>query len=58
MLEFILNLLYETQNPEMTISVCIGMFGKQFNLDRVSVARYNRSSNRYVNEFEWLRRPA
>lgn len=54
MLEFILNLLYETQNPEMTISVCIGMFGKQFNLDRVSVARYNRSSNRYVNEFEWL----
>ena len=54
MLEFILNMLYETQNPEMTTSVCIGMFGKQFNLDRVSVARYNRSSNRYVNEFEWL----
>ncbi|MBO4401175.1 MAG: GGDEF domain-containing protein [Selenomonadaceae bacterium] len=54
MLEFILNMLYETQNHEMTISVCIGMLGKQFNLDRVSVARYNQSSNRYVNEFEWL----
>ena len=54
MLEFILNLLYETQNPEMTISLCLGMFGKQFNLDRISVARYNKSSNRYVNEHEWL----
>ena len=54
MLEFILNMLYETQNPEMTITVCLAMFGKQFNLDRISVARYERSSNRYVNSFEWL----
>ena len=54
MLEFILNLLYETQNPSATISICIEMFGKQFNLDRVSVSRYNRSSNQYDTEFEWV----
>ena len=54
MLEFILNLLYETQNADMTISVCLGMFGKQFNLDRVAVAKFNKSSNHYVVAYEWL----
>ena len=54
MLEFILNLLYETQNPEVTISICLGMFGKQFNLDRVAVTKFNKSSNQYVIESEWL----
>lgn len=54
MLEFILNLLYETQNPEATISICLGMFGKQFNLDRVSVSKLNKSSNQYVTAYEWL----
>lgn len=54
MLEFILNLLYETQNPEMTVSLCLGMFGKQFNLDRVCVDKFNKSSNQYVNQFEWV----
>ncbi len=54
MLEFILNLLYETQNPEATISICLGMFGKQFNLDRVSVSKLNKSSNQYVTAFEWI----
>ena len=54
MLEFILNLLYETQNPEVTISICLGMFGKQFNLDRVAVTKFNKSSNQYVTESEWL----
>ena len=54
MLEFILNLLYETQNPEATISLCLGMFGKQFNLDRVSVSKLNKSSNQYVTAFEWI----
>ena len=54
MLEFILNLLYETQNPEATISLCLGMFGKQFNLDRVSVSKFNKSSNQYVTAFEWI----
>lgn len=54
MLEFILNMLYETQNPDVTISVCLGMFGKQFNLDRVCVDAFNKSSNQYVNRYEWL----
>lgn len=54
MLEFILNLLYETQNPEATISLCLGMFGKQFNLDRVSVSKFNKSSNQYITAFEWI----
>ena len=54
MLEFILNLLYETQNPEMTVQICLEMFGKQFNLDRVSVSRFNRTSNRYSFAFEWV----
>ncbi len=54
MLEFILNLLYETQNPEMTVQVCLEMFGKQFNLDRVCVNRFNRSSNRYSFAYEWV----
>ena len=54
MLEFILNMLYETQNPEATISICLGMFGKQFNLDRVAVSKLNKSSNQYVVAFEWI----
>ncbi|MBR6013484.1 MAG: GGDEF domain-containing protein [Selenomonadaceae bacterium] len=54
MLEFILNMLYETQNPDMTISVCLELFGKQFNLDRVSIDRFNRSSNQYSNAYEWV----
>ncbi|MBQ9487929.1 MAG: GGDEF domain-containing protein [Selenomonadaceae bacterium] len=54
MLEFILNLLYETQNPEVTVQVCLEMFGKQFNLDRVCVNRFNRTSNKYSFAFEWV----
>ena len=54
MLEFILNLLYETQNPEVTVQVCLEMFGKQFNLDRVCVNRFNRTSNKYSVAFEWV----
>ncbi len=54
MLEFILSMLYETQNPEMTISVCLEMFGKQFNLDRVTIDRFSHTSNRYFNLFEWV----
>lgn len=54
MLEFILSMLYETQNPDMTISVCLEMLGKQFNLDRVTVDKFNRSSNRYFNAYEWV----
>ena len=54
MLEFILSMLYETQNPEMTISVCLELFGKQFNLDRVTIDEFSRSSNRYHNMFEWV----
>ena len=54
MLEFILNLLYETQNPEMTVQVCLEMFGKQFNLDRVCVNRFNKTSNRYLSAYEWV----
>lgn len=53
MLEFILNMLYETQNPDMTISVCLEMFGKRFNLDRVTIDKFNRSSNQYINAYEW-----
>lgn len=54
MLEFILNLLYETQNPEMTVQICLEMFGKQFNLDRVCVNRFNKASNRYLFAYEWV----
>ena len=54
MLEFVLNLLYETQNHDITISMCLGLFGKQFNLDRVAVDRFNRSTNSYSNIFEWV----
>ena len=54
MLEFILNLFYETQNQDITISMCLGLFGKQFNLDRVAVDYLNRSSGQYTNAFEWL----
>ena len=54
MLEFILNLLYETQNPEVTVQVCLEMFGKQYNLDRVCVNRFNKTSNRYSFAYEWI----
>ena len=54
MLEFILNLFYETQNQDITISMCLGLFGKQFNLDRVAVDSFKKSSNVYANAFEWI----
>ena len=54
MLEFILNMIYETQNSDITISVCLGLFGKQFNLDRVAVDKFNHSTNKYTNAFEWI----
>lgn len=54
MLEFILNLLYETQNHEVTVQICLEMFGKQFNLDRVCITRFNRTSNRYSLAYEWV----
>ena len=54
MLEFILNLFYETQNQDITISMCLGLFGKQFNLDRVAVDYLNRSTGQYTNAFEWV----
>ena len=54
MLEFILNLFYETQNQDITISMCLGLFGKQFNLDRVAVDNFNKSRNQYTNAFEWV----
>ena len=54
MLEFILNLFYETQNQDITVSMCLGLFGKQYNLDRVAVDNFNKSSNQYTNAFEWV----
>ena len=54
MLEYIFKLLYETNNPDATISLSLGMFGKQFNLDRVAVYRFNRQENRFTQAFEWL----
>ncbi len=54
MIEFIFKLLYETNSPDATISLTLGMFGKQFNLDRVAVDRYSELSNQYTTVFEWL----
>ena len=54
MIEFIFKLLYETNSPDATISLTLGMFGKQFNLDRVAVDRYSQLSNQYTTVFEWL----
>lgn len=54
MIEFIFRLLYETNSPEATISLSLGMFGKQFNLDRVAVDRFNPATNQYTTAFEWL----
>ncbi len=54
MLEFIFSFLYETNDPDATISLCLSMFGKQFELDRVAIDRYNKTTNQYTNAFEWL----
>ena len=54
MLEFIFSFLYETNNPDATIDLCLSLFGKQFRLDRVAVDRYNKATNQYTNAFEWI----
>ena len=54
MLEFIFSFLYETNNPDATVELSLAMFGKQFELDRVAVDRYNKATNQYTNAFEWL----
>ena len=54
MLEFILNLFYETQNQDITISMCLDLFGKQYNLNRVAVDSFNKSNRQYTTAFEWV----
>lgn len=54
MLEFIFRLLYETNSPEATIQMSLGMFGKQFQLDRVAIDRYDAMNNTYTNAYEWV----
>ena len=54
MLEFIFSFLYETNDTDATVSLCLSMFGKQFELDRVAIDRYNKTTNQYTNAFEWL----
>lgn len=54
MLEFIFRLLYETNSPEATIQMSLGMFGKQFQLDRVAIDRYDAMTNTYTNAYEWV----
>jgi diguanylate cyclase (GGDEF)-like protein len=54
MIEFIFRLLYETKNPEATITISLRMLGKLFNFDRIAIDLYNRLDNSYRNTFEWL----
>ena len=54
MIEFIFMLLYETNSPEATIELSLGMFGKRFNLDRVALDYFDYDTNQYTNRFEWL----
>ena len=54
MIEFIFMLLYETNSPKTTIELSLGMFGKRFNLDRVSIDYFDNDTNQYTNRFEWL----
>ena len=54
MIEFIFKLLYETNSPEATISLTLGMLGQRFNLDRVAIDRFDSYGTQYVNAYEWL----
>lgn len=54
MIEFIFRLLYETKNPDATISISLSMLGKQFNFDRVAISTYSHLNTSYQNAFEWL----
>ena len=54
MIEFVFKILFETNDPTATISWTLGMFGRQYNLDRVSIEVYDRIANRYSTDFEWL----
>ncbi|MCH3958395.1 MAG: GGDEF domain-containing protein [Selenomonas sp.] len=54
MIECIFMLLYETNSPETTTELSIGMFGKRFNLDRVSIDGFDHDTNQYTNRYEWL----
>ena len=54
MIEFIFRLLYETKNSEATISLSLGLLGKQFNLDRISIDIYHRRTSSIQIAYEWL----
>ena len=54
MIEFIFKLLYETNSPDATISISLGMFGKLFNLARVGLDLYDPDTNQYTTAYEWL----
>ncbi|MFA6850175.1 MAG: diguanylate cyclase [Selenomonadaceae bacterium] len=54
MIEFTFRLLYETKNPEATISIALSLLGKQFNIDRVIIRQYNKDMNAFHKKFEWL----
>lgn len=54
MIEFIFKLLYETNSPDATISMSLGMFGKLFKLDRVVLELFDPNTNQYQTAYEWL----
>lgn len=54
MIEFIFKLFYETNSPDATISMTLGMFGKLFNLDRVALDLYSSDTCQYTPTYEWL----
>ena len=54
MVEFILQLFYETNSPEATINYTMSLLGRLYNLDRVVISRRDAKTGQYEELFEWV----
>ena len=54
MVEFILQLFYETNSPEATINYAMSLLGRLYNLDRVVISRRDAKTGQFEEAFEWV----
>lgn len=54
MAEFILQIFYETNSAAATVDYAIGMLGRLYNFDRITIARTDQETGAHRELHEWL----
>lgn len=53
MVDFVLQIFYETNSPDATIDYTLGMFGRQYNASRVLISLHDNNTGQFHETFEW-----